>query len=41
MADRHREAIEFETGREAASLDAAEVRDRLADEFDVQTSRAR
>ena len=35
------EKIEFETGREAASLEAAEFRDRLADQIDPGTFRAR
>jgi nucleoside-diphosphate-sugar epimerase len=39
--DRAVEAMEFETGREAASLEAAEFRDRLAAEIDLTTFRAR
>jgi nucleoside-diphosphate-sugar epimerase len=35
------ETIEFQTGREAASLEAAEFRDRLATEIDLGTFRAR
>jgi nucleoside-diphosphate-sugar epimerase len=39
--DRAIEAIEFETGREAASLDAASFRDHLADEIDLDGFRPR
>ena len=39
--DRAIEAIEFETGREAASLNAAEFRERLAQEIDLARFRAR
>jgi len=39
--DRAIEAIEFETGREAASLNAAEFRERLAREIDLERFRAR
>jgi nucleoside-diphosphate-sugar epimerase len=35
------DTIELETGREAASLDAAEFRHRLADQIDLATFRAR
>jgi nucleoside-diphosphate-sugar epimerase len=39
--DRAIEAIEFETGREAASLDATEFRERLGREIDLAAFRAR
>ena len=39
--DRAVEAIEFETGREVASLNAAEFRERLAQEIDLARFRAR
>jgi nucleoside-diphosphate-sugar epimerase len=39
--ERAMEAIEFKTGREAASLDAAEFRQRIAEQIDLATFRAR
>jgi len=39
--ERAMEAIEHKTGREAASIEAGEFRQRLADEIDLATFRAR
>jgi hypothetical protein len=39
--ERAMEQIEFRTGREAASLEAGEFRQRLAEEIDLATFRAR